>query len=81
MSKATKALTPAIPKVSGTFHTVAKVSHLLYEAVEVELKDGVVVSVKSVSRAPDLAATAVGHCSRRIWEELRGQEMGEVCPK
>lgn len=67
-------------QVTGTFHTVVKSSHLLYEAVEVSVKDGVVVNVKVLSRAPDLAQSAVGTCSREIWSNLRHQKREAVVP-
>ena len=64
--------------VTGTFHGVFKSSHLLYQAFEVELKDGTVVGLKGLSRAPDLAASAVGVCSREIWRALRDQAVTDV---
>lgn len=72
----TTALPPANAPtdVSGIFYAVGKDSHLLYTAWEVEVKDGVVVRVKGLSRAPDLAATAVGKCASEIWSNLRTQK-------
>jgi hypothetical protein len=61
--------------VTGRFVGVGKSSHLLYEAFEVTLKDGVVVEVKPLSRAPDLAANAVGACAHEIWQALRLQSV------
>lgn len=66
------------PRISGRFYTVVRVEHLLYEAVEVVVKDGVVTSSRVLSRAPDLAATAVGFASREIWQVLRTQQKSEV---
>lgn len=61
------------PPVNGKFYTTAKVDHLLYCAYEIEVKDGVVVGVKCLSRAPDLAATAIGACTRDLWVNMRTQ--------
>jgi len=68
---------PTLP-ISGTFFTVAKSGHLLTEAVEIEVRDGYVVGFKVISRAPDLAQSAVAVCQRRIWEVLRKQSREEV---
>jgi hypothetical protein len=78
MSKAKKSDPAPSLKVTGKFYTVGKSGHLLAEAFEIELKDGVVVGVKSLSRAPDLSATAVGICSREIWVNLRTQQTDEI---
>lgn len=61
------------PKVglSGRFVTTTRVSHLLFESIEVTLKDGVVVDTKKLSRAPDMTAVAIGHASSRLWEISR----------
>jgi hypothetical protein len=66
--------------VTGTFFTVAKQSHLLYEAFEITVKDGVVTDVKNISRAPDLAHTAVAICQRELWVKLRVQNKETVAP-
>jgi len=66
-------VTVALPAVSGVFHTVVKQAHLLYEALEITVKDGLVTEVRSLSRAPDLAQTAVAACQREIWSMLRTQ--------
>jgi hypothetical protein len=78
VSKRTAAKPPAADQkpateVSGRFFCVGKSDHLLYEAFELEVKDGVVVAVRGLSRAPDLAATAVGACTRELWVNLRTQ--------
>jgi hypothetical protein len=62
------------PNLSGTFYTVAKESHLLYLAYEVTVKNGVVESVRCISRAPDSSSIAVGLASRELWTNLRTQE-------
>lgn len=64
-----KAPAPAAapPKVTGTFVTCAKVSQGLYEAFSITVVDGVVVSIRSTSRAPDGPAMAVGVASRDLW--------------
>jgi hypothetical protein len=59
--------------VSGVFHTAVKHSHLLYEAIEITVKDGMVTEVRNISRAPDLAHAAVANCQREIWHQLRSQ--------
>lgn len=76
--KTEEALLPL--NVSGTFHAVVKSDHLLYEAVEITVHMGIVVGVKVLSRAPDLAQTAVGSCSREIWNHLRTHDRGKVIP-
>ena len=64
--------------VTGTFFTVVKESHLLYEALEIEIVDGVVVSVTSLNRAPDLSQVAIGNCQRRLWKVAMIQEKSTV---
>jgi len=66
--------------VTGTFHTVVKSSHLLYEAIEISVHMGIVIGIKVLSRAPDLAQAAVGICSREIWNNLRTHEKEKVLP-
>ena len=66
--------------VSGTFHTVVKDSHLLYSAVEITVYKGLVTEVKVLSRAPDMAAAAVGICSRETWVAMRNHEKEKVLP-
>jgi hypothetical protein len=64
--------------VTGTFFTVVKESHLLYEALEIEIVDGVVVSVTSLNRAPDLSQVAIGNCQRRLWKVAMEQDKSTV---
>lgn len=61
------------PSVTGTFYCVARESHLLYQAFEIDVRDGVVTAVRCLSRAPDLAASSVGHCARGLWVNARTQ--------
>jgi len=70
-----------VQPVTGKFYTVGKTSHLLYEAFEIEVVNGQVVAVKTLSRAPDLAQSAVGYCSREIWVALRQQTSADIGPK
>ncbi|MHA4899785.1 hypothetical protein, partial [Enterococcus faecium] len=65
MAKYEQSVTPAASNepeaslplnINGRFCTVMKTDHLLYEAVEVELFNGIAVGIKRLSRAPDLAA-------------------------
>jgi hypothetical protein len=73
---------PALPiQVSGKFFSTAKVNHLLYVAVEIEVYKGIVVGVKLLQKAGDLAASSVGHCSRGIWAALRNQEISGMLPE
>jgi len=79
MKQTKPAPTPvSTPTTSGTFFTVVKSEHLLYLAFEIVVVDGVVVSSKSISRAPDLQASAVGICSREIWAAGRRQHAWEM---
>lgn len=64
--------------VTGTFLTVVKSEHLLYQAIQIEVFQGIVVDIKILSKAPDLAASAVGICSREIWDVLRSQTIDKV---
>ena len=68
-------------QISGTFFTSMKVSHLLYVALEIEVFKGIVVGVKPLQKAGDLAASSVGHCSRGIWSALKTQSIEEVLPE
>lgn len=70
-SKKTENVVAPVKGVTAKCYLVAKDSHLLYEAYEVTLVDGVVTDVKCLSRAPDLAASAVGQASAAIWRALR----------
>ena len=60
--------------ITGKFYTVGKTSHLLYEAYEVTIENGVVVNVRSLSRAPDMPQVAVGACTHELQVNLRTQE-------
>ena len=62
-------------EVSGKFVTVAKNSHLLYEAFEVEIYKGIVVAVKTLSRAPDLSQIAIGSCQRELWSNMNQKQV------
>jgi hypothetical protein len=57
-------------EVTGKFVTVSKSSHLLYEAFEVEIYKGIVVSCKTLSRAPDLSQISIGACQRNLWSSM-----------
>lgn len=59
--------------ITGKFYTVGRSAHLLYEAYEIELRDGAVVGVRRLSRAPDMAPTAVAACAAELWANLRTQ--------
>lgn len=81
MSKRPSNISPSkLPSIAitGTFFTVVKESHLLYEALEIEIIDGVVVSVTSLNRAPDLSQIAIGNCQRRLWQVAMQQKKEEV---
>jgi hypothetical protein len=74
--------TESFPKnVNGKFYTSVKVSHLLYVAIEIEVHKGIVVGVKPLQKAGDLAASSVGHCSRGIWSVLKTQGIEQVLPE
>ena len=82
MSKSKKEDPAPLPmNVNGTFFTSVKVSHLLYVAIEVEIYKGLVVGVKPLQKAGDLAASSVGHCSRGIWSVLKTQGIEYVLPE
>jgi len=81
MSKNKKEDTPLPMNVNGTFFTSVKVSHLLYVAIEIEVYKGLVVGVKPLQKAGDLAASSVGHCSRGIWSVLKTQCIEYVLPE
>lgn len=66
--------------VTGKFHTVIKESHLLYSAIEIDVYKGLVTDVRVLSRAPDMAQSAVGITSREIWVALRNHEREKVIP-
>ena len=66
--------------VNGKFHAVIKDSHLLYSAIEISVYKGLVTEVKVLSRAPDMAQSAVGITSREIWAALRSHEREKVLP-
>jgi len=55
-------------QVTGSFYAVIKCEHLLYEALEVEILNGEIQAVRTVSRAPDSQAQAVGNCASKLWE-------------
>lgn len=56
--------------VTAKCYLVAKDSHLLFEAFEVTLVDGVVSEIRNLSRAPDLAASAIGQASSAMWKAI-----------
>lgn len=62
-------------EVTGKFVTVNKNSHLLYEAFEIEVYKGIVVSVKPLSRAPDLSQIAIGSCQRQLWQNMNQRQV------
>ena len=66
------------PKPSGRFYTVAKDSHLLYSAFQLDVVDGVVTVVKCISRAPDLLASAVGYAQSELWAASREQKTEDI---
>lgn len=68
-TKKSEAVSPA-KGVTAKTYCVVKADHLLYLAYEIELVDGVVVSTRCLSRAEDLAASAVGQASSAIWKTI-----------
>lgn len=66
---------PASPlaAITGKFYTVGKTGHLLYEAYEVTIENGVVIAARSLSRAPDMPQVAVGACTHEMQVNLRTQ--------
>ena len=64
-------------EVTGKFVTVAKNSHLLYEAFEIEVYKVIVVSCKPLSRAPDLSQIAIGSCQRQLWANMNQKQVAE----
>lgn len=52
---------------------VFKVDDLLTLAVELEIIDGKVVSIKNVSRAPNVPASTIGAGNKNLWDQARSQ--------
>jgi hypothetical protein len=77
-NKADKPSGNKLPQPTGRFYTVAKDSHLLYSAYQIDVVDGVVVEVKCLSRAPDLLASAVGYAQSELWAASKDQKSGDL---
>lgn len=54
--------------ITITAVAVFKTSYLTAESVQLEIVDGVVVSVKPLTRAPDMFATAIAQCTPVLWD-------------
>jgi len=66
---------------TGTFVSVFRSDHLLYEALQIDVKNGRVIDAKIISRAPDFAATAIGSASKALWKHHTTQNRKEVLPE
>lgn len=73
-----EATSTKLPQPTGRFYTVAKDSHLLYSAFQIDVIDGVVVEVKCLSRAPDLLASAVGYAQSELWAASKDQKTEDI---
>lgn len=74
-----KQVTPTpLAHPTGRFYTVAKDSHLLFSAFQIDVVDGVVVEIKCLSRAPDLLASAVGYAQSELWSASRTQKTEDL---
>ena len=70
-----------------TIQAVAAFKHdyLTGESVLLDIKDGIVVKVTPLTRAPDQHATAISQCIPTLWSTLKTnpiyREQDEVKPK
>jgi hypothetical protein len=54
--------------------TVCQTNYLSSEAWEIQIENGVVVSAKKLTGAPDVMSIVVGRCAARLWEINRNQK-------
>lgn len=65
------------PETDITIRAVATFTtsdSFLCEAIELEIVNGVVVSHKMLTRAPDLPAVAIGAAQRQLWGSMRANK-------
>lgn len=63
-----------LPCVTGKFYTVCKVDSMLSLSYEIEVYQGIVVSVKQISKSEDLACIVIGQVQHLLWQSMRDQK-------
>jgi hypothetical protein len=59
------------PDITVSAVAVVSVSPTLAEAVELIIENGVVTSIKPLTRAPDAPATAIVKAEQALWNQFR----------
>lgn len=68
-----KTLTQLEPVTAKAVSVYRYPGRLLSEAVELEIVNGVVISVKKLTRAEDSFNTSISRATKRLWEVIRDQ--------
>lgn len=70
-----KPLTPSLKKpdfqLNVKAYAVVHCEGLQYETLEIDIVDGVVKSMKVLTRAPDVPAIAVSKATRGLWASMK----------